>query len=54
MQHFLLSAKSRNLSLKKIYKMGEAVAYETFRKIRWESTEGEAVCPQCGCTESYD
>jgi len=53
-QHFLLSAKSRNLSLKKIYKMGEAKAYDAFRKIRWESTEGEAVCPRCGCTESYD
>jgi len=26
MQHFLLSAKGRNLSLKKIYKMGEAKA----------------------------
>jgi len=54
MQHFLLSAASRSLSLKKVYKMGEAAAYNTFRKIRWAETDGEAVCPQCGCTETYD
>jgi len=54
MQHFLLSAKSRSLSLKKIYKMGENAAYELFRAIRWPETDGEAVCPKCGCTESYD
>lgn len=54
MQHFLLSAKSRDLSLKKIYKMGEQAAYDLFRTIRWPETSGEAVCPQCGCTESYN
>jgi len=54
MQHFLLSAKSRGLSLKKIYKMGEDKAYDLFRAIRWPETDGEAVCPKCGCTESYD
>ena len=54
MQHFLLSAASRDLSLKKIYKMGEQAAYDLFRQIRWPETGGEAVCPQCGCTESYD
>jgi len=54
MQHFLLSAKSRDLSLKKIYKMGEQAAYDLFRAIRWPETDGKAVCPQCGCTESYD
>jgi len=54
MQHFLLSAASRSLSLKKIYKMGEDKAYETFRQLRWPETNGEAVCPKCGCIESYD
>lgn len=54
MQHFLLSAASRSLSLKKIYKMGEQAAYDLFRQIRWPETNGEAVCPQCGSTESYD
>lgn len=54
MQHFLLSAKSRDLSLKKIYKMGESKAYDLFRAIRWPSTNGDAVCPKCGCCETYD
>jgi transposase-like protein len=34
--------------------MGEAAAYDLFRKIRWPETDGEAVCPSCGCTESYN
>ena len=54
MQHFLLSAAPRSLSLKKIYKMGEQAAYDLFRQIRWPETDGEAVCPKCGCAESYD
>jgi len=54
MQHFLLSAGSRSLSLKKIYKMGESAAYDMFRQIRWPETNGEAVCAQCGCVESYN
>jgi hypothetical protein len=33
-QHFLLSAEARSLSLKEIYKGGEAKAYATFRNIR--------------------
>jgi transposase-like protein len=53
-QHFLLSAAARTLSLRSIYKEGEEVAYETFRKLRWQETDGEAVCPRCGCTETYD
>ncbi len=52
-QHFLLSAASRTLSLKAIYKAGEQAAYETFCKLRWSDTNGEAVCPQCGCPDSY-
>lgn len=53
-QHFLLSAESRTLSLKEIYKAGEEKAYATFRKLRWPSTNGEAVCPKCGCLDSYE
>ncbi|MGP1274198.1 MAG: IS1595 family transposase [Caulobacterales bacterium] len=53
-QHFLLSAASRTLSLKAIYQGGEEAAYRTFCAMRWNETEGEAVCPRCGCTESYD
>ena len=53
-QHFLLSAKARTLSLKEIYKAGEDKAYETFCNIRWASTDGEPVCPQCGCIGAYN
>ena len=52
-QHFLLSAAARTLSLPRIYRAGEEAAYETFCKLRWPETEGEAVCPDCGCCESY-
>ncbi|MBZ0217747.1 MAG: IS1595 family transposase [Fimbriimonadaceae bacterium] len=52
-QHFLLSAASRTLSLKSIFKAGETKAYETFCKLRWPETNGEAVCPRCGCCETY-
>lgn len=51
-QHFLLSAEARTLSLKDIYKAGEAKAYETFKRMRWEG--GEPVCPRCGCCEAYE
>ncbi|WP_136634947.1 IS1595 family transposase [Pseudooceanicola onchidii] len=52
-QHFLLSAASRTLSLRSIYKAGEEAAYETFCKMRWPETDGEAVCPRCGHDETY-
>lgn len=52
-QHFLLSAKARTLSLKSIYQGGEDKAYETFCQIRWADTDGEPVCPRCGCAEAY-
>jgi transposase-like protein len=53
-QHFLLSAAARTLSLKAVFRMGEDQAYDTFRKLRWADTDGGAVCPRCGCVESYD
>jgi Transposase zinc-ribbon domain len=53
-QHFLLSAEARTLSLKEIYKGGEEKAYQTFKSIRWASTGGDAVCPRCGCCDTYE
>ena len=53
MQHFLLSAKARTLSLKSVFRMGEDKAYQTFCDLRWTATDGAPVCPRCGCTESY-
>lgn len=52
-QHFLLSAKSRTLSLRQIYKGGEDKAYATFCEMRWSETGGDPVCPRCGSTEAY-
>jgi transposase-like protein len=52
-QHFLLSAASRTLSLRSIYKAGEDAAYQTFCEMRWPETNGEAVCPRCSHDETY-
>lgn len=52
-QHFLLSAASRTLSLRSIYKAGEDAAYATFCEMRWPETDGEAVCPVCSHDETY-
>ena len=52
-QHFLLSAKARTLSLAKVFRMGEDAAYGIFCDMRWPETDGEPICPRCGCTESY-
>lgn len=52
-QHFLLSAASRTLSLRQIYKAGEEAAYQTFCEMRWSETNGEAVCPRCSNHETY-
>ncbi|HEY1224705.1 MAG TPA: IS1595 family transposase [Brevundimonas sp.] len=53
-QHFLLSAAARTLSLVKVMRMTDAEARETFKAIRWASTEGEPVCSKCGCVEAYE
>jgi transposase-like protein len=52
-QNFLLSAASRTLSLRSIYKSDEEAAYETFCQMRWPETDGEAVCPCCGFDIAY-
>lgn len=52
-QHFLLSAASRTLSLRQIYKAGEEAAYQMFCEMRWPETNGEAVCPRCSNHETY-
>jgi len=51
-QQFLLSAEARTLSLKQICKGGEAKAYEVFKRMRWTDTNGQPVCPVCGCLDS--
>jgi transposase-like protein len=53
-RHFLLSAKARTISLKFVYQMGEEKAYAQFRALRWAETDGNPVCPRCGCCDAYD
>lgn len=53
-QHFLLSPVAKTLSLVKVMRMSDNQAKEAFRKIRWAETDGEPVCPKCGCCDSYD
>ncbi len=53
-QHFLLSAKARTLSVSRVARMTDEEARQTFRGIRWASTDGEPVCPQCGCVACYE
>lgn len=52
-QHFLLSARARTLSLVQVARMSDAEAFETFKALRWAATDGEPVCPRCGCVACY-
>jgi transposase-like protein len=53
-QHFLLSTKARTLSLAKVLRLSDDEAWATFKAIRWASTEGEPVCPRCGCLDIWN
>jgi len=53
-QHFLLSAAARTLSLVRVARMADEEARATFRMIRWADTNGEPVCPACGCLACYE
>lgn len=53
-QHFLLSPVAKTLSLVKIMRMSDREARDAFRKVRWSETDGDPVCPECGCVEAYD
>jgi transposase-like protein len=52
-QHFLLSAKARTLSLARVMRLSDDEAFDTFKAIRWADTEGEPICPRCGCVTIY-
>lgn len=53
-QHFLLSPLAKTLSLVKVMRMSDEEARVSFRNIRWAETDGEPVCPECGCVDHYD
>ena len=51
--HFLQTKAARTLSLAQVFRMSEIEAEAAFRKIRWSDTDGEPVCPSCGCIGAY-
>lgn len=53
-QHFLLSSAARTISLKAVLSQTDSEAWMMFRRLRWSSTDGEAVCPHCGGFVCYD
>lgn len=52
-QHYLLSAEARSLSIVKIAMMSDMEAFELFKTVRWNDTEGKPVCPCCGFVEKH-
>ncbi len=46
-QHFLLSAKARSLSIKRLHALTDEQAFDLFRELRWGKGE-EVTCPCCG------
>lgn len=53
-QHFLLSSKAKTLTLASVFRMSDAEAEATFRKVRWDDTNGAPVCPECGGLDAYE
>jgi predicted RNA-binding Zn-ribbon protein involved in translation (DUF1610 family) len=53
-QHFLLSAAERSLSVGKVMRMSDRGAQNVFARLRWPTTDGKPVCPNCGCTTCHD
>ncbi|HEV2561187.1 MAG TPA: IS1595 family transposase [Rhizomicrobium sp.] len=53
-QHFLQSKAAKTLSLAQVFRMTELEAETTFRRIRWNETDGAPICPDCGGLEPYE
>jgi transposase-like protein len=53
-QHFLLSAAARSLSLAQVMRLSDAEVETVFAGIRWASTGGDVVCPECGGCICYE
>lgn len=46
-QHFLLTAKARTLSVRKVMELTDEQAFQVFKEVRWGLGE-EVACPDCG------
>jgi len=51
-QHFLLSAKARTLSVRRVFEMNEEQAFKVFKKVRWGDSK-EIACPVCGVLNEH-
>lgn len=51
-QHFLLSAKARNISLRKVFQLSDDAARELMARLRWGSVDRQA-CPHCGALDNH-
>lgn len=50
-KHYLLTRKSKGLSIKDLAQMGDEEAFDLFKQIRWRNNNGNPICPKCGNTE---
>ncbi len=51
-QHFLLSAKARTLSVRRVFEMNDEQAFNVFKKVRWGDSKA-VTCPQCGVVHEH-
>lgn len=51
-QHFLLSAKSRTLSVLRVMQMSDKEAFDVFKKLRWGGDD-KIACPCCGVVNNH-
>lgn len=51
-QHFLLLAKARTLSVRKVFAMTDDEAFGLFKNLRWGDAE-EVTCPSCGVIDKH-
>lgn len=53
-QHFLLSPKSKTLTLATVMRYSDQEAYDAFKEIRFAENDGNPFCVTCGGTECYE
>lgn len=51
-QHFLLSARARSLSIKRLHALSDEQAFDLFRELRWGSDD-RITCPCCGSVDRH-
>src|SRR5208282_3335119 len=53
MQHFLLTAAARSLSLAQVLRLSDEEAHAKFVAIRFAENDGKPFCPRCGAVNVY-